>query len=416
MRKSLLRKIKDAKKAPVLVLGMGPTALAVIRDLGRRGIPVIGVDSYWWMIGFYSKYCNKLALLDPEKNENELFKVLLDYGEALERKSVLFAIDDNFIAFLSKYAHRLRSYYRFPLTAEDYERKFLNKRNFYQLCKQRGISFPITYFPNSLEEVKDISQKVPFPCIIKPVYSHIWAKRFKVTKAIKINSPKELLHTYKKISLSLSNTELMIQEVIGGGDDRIYLCAIYLDSSGEPLSVFTGRTIRQYPPDFGTKCLAEGFKDNYIAKLSIEILRKIGFCGICGVEFKKDPKDGQLKIMEVNPRVVRWYGLTEACGVPVIYTAYKDLIGEKQPKWKSSKWVQKHKKWISFWRDIASSLLYICRDQLSFRDWIGSLKGRKELMFGLDDISLFLYFPFYVTFKTITSLIERLKYKIFVES
>ena len=43
-------------------------------------------------------------------------------------------------------------------------------------------------------------------------------------------------------------------------------------------------------------------------------LRAVGFHGISQVEFKRDPRDGVYKLMEINPRLWQWHGLAAACG------------------------------------------------------------------------------------------------------
>ena len=54
---------------------------------------------------------------------------------------------------------------------------------------------------------------------------------------------------------------------------------------------------------------------------------RLDFHGIAQVEWKRDPRDGALKLIEVNPRLWQWRGLTGECGAGVIEIAYWDLIG-----------------------------------------------------------------------------------------
>ena len=45
------------------------------------------------------------------------------------------------------------------------------------------------------------------------------------------------------------------------------------------------------------------------------------------VEFKRDPRDGRFKLMEVNPRFWLWHGLAASLGVDFARIAYHDLLG-----------------------------------------------------------------------------------------
>jgi len=42
------------------------------------------------------------------------------------------------------------------------------------------------------------------------------------------------------------------------------------------------------------------------------------------VEFKRDPRDGKFKLMEINPRLWQWHGLAAACGIDLPRIAYAD--------------------------------------------------------------------------------------------
>jgi predicted ATP-grasp superfamily ATP-dependent carboligase len=61
----------------------------------------------------------------------------------------------------------------------------------------------------------------------------------------------------------------------------------------------------------------------------LRLLRAVGFQGISQVEFKRDPRDGVYKLMEINPRLWQWHGLAAACGVDLPRIAYSDLLGER---------------------------------------------------------------------------------------
>ena len=61
----------------------------------------------------------------------------------------------------------------------------------------------------------------------------------------------------------------------------------------------------------------------------LRLLKALGFHGISQVEFKRDPRDGRYKLMEVNPRLWQWHGLAAACGVDLPLIAYRDLTGEQ---------------------------------------------------------------------------------------
>jgi predicted ATP-grasp superfamily ATP-dependent carboligase len=61
---------------------------------------------------------------------------------------------------------------------------------------------------------------------------------------------------------------------------------------------------------------------------ALRLLEAFGYYGLSQVEFKRDPRDGGFKLMEINPRLWQWHGLATACGVDLPRIAYDDLVGE----------------------------------------------------------------------------------------
>jgi carbamoylphosphate synthase large subunit len=60
-------------------------------------------------------------------------------------------------------------------------------------------------------------------------------------------------------------------------------------------------------------------------------LRGLECYGLSQTEFKRDPRDGAYKLMEVNPRLWQWHGLAAAVGVDFPLIAYWDLLGARLP-------------------------------------------------------------------------------------
>ena len=100
-------------------------------------------------------------------------------------------------------------------------------------------------------------------------------------------------------------------------------------------------------------------------------------------------------MMEINQRPVLWCALVEASGVPLTYTAYRDLIGEPVPNASQQK---EGVKWIYTARDLVSSISYISRRQLAIGDWFSSIRGKKvHANFAWDDMQLMPMLPVYLT-------------------
>ena len=356
-----------------IVLGMSPTGLALIRGLGRRGIGVWGNDIDWYRAGYFSRYCRRLATLNPETEEQKLLNRLLEFGSQVQGKSVIFATDDEYLVFLARNNEALMPYFHYPRVDSELVDSFLNKKKFYELCDKYEIPKPVTYIVHDESELEKVTKTLRYPAIIKPIYSHIWALKYGFLKAIKVYDKFELIEHYKKLNEMKYN--VLIQEVIGGNEDQIYIFSGYFNECSEPLRFFTGRKLRQYPYEFGTTTVAESLWEPEVADLSIRFLRNLKFHGLCDVEFKKDPSDQKFKMIEINPRIARWHSLADASGTDLSFTAYADLLGEKvEPQQE----FQEHVKWVFLFRDVPTSIMSILNGTMSLSSWRKSIQGTRE--------------------------------------
>ena len=355
---------RDNKYPAAVVLCLTATGLSVARSLGAHGIPVIGLDGNHLQIGHFSKYVGgrmTRPYIDQPKN---LFRKLISIAENSEQIPVLFAAGDDEIQFVSEWANTLSPYFIMP---ESYNRKFsglmLDKIHFYKACLDLGAEIPKTLFPESLEDVSRQSKEVRYPAIIKPGFGHAWRERLKGKKVLEVSSPSDLVVAFE--TYSLEPKDMVIQEVVPGKEDNIAVFGGYFNKESEPLSVFTAQKTRQYPPMFGSASLCESLWYPEIAEMSIDLVRRMGYHGVCGTEYKWDPRDNQWKLMEINFRPTLWFAITRASGVDIVYDAYLDLTGRPvEPKIGTQK---NGVLWQYLVRDIASVAYYVKKREMTWK-------------------------------------------------
>ncbi len=304
----------------VIFLGAGPTALAGIREVGEEGIQTYSIGLNPYETALFSKYTTKLGYAHPEKEPEKLLKILNDFSSKEKDINILIPTGDESIEFLSKYKDRLKSKFRFSLLKNDISEIILNKEKFADLCKEVGIPAPKTWTPNSEITLEEWAETVMYPCFIKPVYYHKWAKIYGLKKGFLVTSKEELIKIYNEIQKNFQ--DLIVQEVIPGDDSNIVVfTANFKEDDVE--QIFTGRKIRQYPVNFGTTTCAVSENIEEIKEYSIRLLKHINYHGVCDVEFKYDKRDNLYKIIEVNARTGRWYRLVTASGKkPLLASIY----------------------------------------------------------------------------------------------
>jgi predicted ATP-grasp superfamily ATP-dependent carboligase len=211
-----------------------------------------------------------------------------------------------------------------------------------------------------------------YPAILKPSRRDArWRARHSV-KLYEIGAPDELFRRWD--ALPRDHGPMLLQECIPGPDTQLVFSLTYLTRAGEPLAMFTGRKLRQFPPRFGTSSMAESRWDPEVAELSLTILSALGYVGYASVEFKRDPRDGQLRIIEVTGRTWYPHGLATRCGINLPWLAYRDCLDlpvERPLGFPSAV------KWIDEDRDLRSALAYRRRGELTLAGWLASYRGRR---------------------------------------
>ncbi len=102
------------------------------------------------------------------------------------------------------------------------------------------------------------------------------------------------------------------------------------------------------------------------------------------IEFKRDLRDGQLKVIECNPRLTDAQALVRAAGVPIDEIIYRSVTGQTILQHRQT---DKDIRMLDLMRDFAAYLELRRRKELSLREWLASLgKGQKiSSLFSITD-------------------------------
>ena len=381
-------------KYPAVILCLTATGLSVARTLGRKGIEILGVDGNRWQIGHFSRYVDKSSTLSCKENKEELLEYLITYANSKDTRPLLFAAGDDEVQFVSEYAEILKKTFIMQNSyREDLTGSLLNKIELYKKCLELGAEIPVTLFPKSVRHVETISKRISYPAIIKPGFGHEWRVKFNGRKVIEVSSPDELLTEFQRYCADAD--DMVIQEVVPGKEENIAIFGGYFDEDYEPVSIFTGQKIRQYPPMFGSGSLCESHWYPEIAEMSIDLMQKLKYHGICGTEYKWDPRDGKWKLIEINFRPTLWFAITRASGVDIVYDAYLDLIGQRVQKKIGTQ--RNGVIWQYLVRDVISVLHYLKKGDIGAAALKQFADPRKEYaIISFKDWGINLMYPFYV--------------------
>jgi predicted ATP-grasp superfamily ATP-dependent carboligase len=355
-------------KAKAFVLNVStPNGLGVIRSLGREGIPVIAVDSRRSAPGLHSRHARPVVLPDPATHPEELLDGLLRTGRELEEKGILFPCSDAFVLFVSRYRQELGDHFEFCIPSQKVLEGMVNKRMQYDEAVRIGTPIAKTFYPSSMEEVRSIRDSLDYPAFIKPYYSHLWYPVFG-NKGFKVESPRELEERYSKIFPT--GLEALVQSIIQGPNtNHIKVCAYY-NHAGERKAMFLTRKMRQNPAEFGVGTIMESFHDDALAKIGLKFFEGIGYRGIGSIELKLDDRDGNFKMIELNPRLWAQNSQPTYAGINFPLIMYRDLTGAPIPASEYRDGVR----WMDTLEDARSFWWYRQRGRTTFselaRSWL----------------------------------------------
>jgi predicted ATP-grasp superfamily ATP-dependent carboligase len=330
-RTRIERYLDGSSAAPAIVLEVGwVNGLGAIQTLARAGVKVLALDHRPFAIGLRSRYCLPLVCPDPYAEEQRFTAFLSELVELLPAPTPILATHDDGLASISRALPKLGGKLLCP--APDAAKLDLLQQKSWQLARaaEANVAAPLTLYPSSASEAREAAKEIGFPLFVKPSEPIAFRKVYPRRRVFSCDSMAGLDEAYEMAAPYAP----MLQEVVPGGDKELYTVGSYLGSEGRALGIFCGRKLRQTPRSrklvprgVGSCRHGEALWLPELVEDSLRLLEVCAYTGISQVEFKRDPRDGRYKLMEINPRLWMWHTLAAACGVNLAHIAYLDLTG-----------------------------------------------------------------------------------------
>jgi predicted ATP-grasp superfamily ATP-dependent carboligase len=346
-------------------------------------VRVYVVDSRRGSPASRSRYCAGSYIWDfLAAAEADTIAFLMDLGKSLGPGCLLFPTCDENAILAASHHKELSKWFAYPAQAPELARSLVSKKEMYFLAKQHGVPVPQTSFPQTMDEVLAFSHTARFPTVAKGI-DGARLKRALGAGVIIAQNEADLLDLYSRLDES-DYCNLMLQEYIPGGDDCVWMFNGYFDSSSECLFGITGKKIRQYPAYTGQTSLGICLSNNIVYETTVRWMKALGYKGILDIGYRYDTRDGQYKVLDVNPRIGATFRLfVDRAGMDVARAFYLDFVAQPVP----SAPARENRKWIVEDCDIGSSLRYWRDGKLGCGRWLRSLGGIEEAAyFALDDI------------------------------
>ena len=369
----------SARRGAVVVGGGGHGALAIVRSLGRRGIPVwLLVDEL--RVATSSRYLRGWSRWPASLPPEQQTEYLLDTAHRNHLEGwTLIPGSEQTPELIASQREALGPIFRLATSSVEAVRDALDKRRSYALADRCGVDHPRTFYPESIAELMRL--EVRFPAILKPSIKAGWNALIGA-KAWKVNDREDLLGRYREAQAMMEPRTIMLQDFIPGGNENQYSYAA-LCRDGTPLASLVARRLRQYPIEFGrSSSLVETLDLPDVETAAQRLLRDMNFTGIVEVEFKRDPRDDKLRLLDINPRVWRWMSLGRRVGVDFPYLLYRMSRSEPIDPVKAIAGVR----WVRMSTDLFAAASEMLRGTTTVRAYLDSLCAPLEFAsFAFDD-------------------------------
>lgn len=300
------------------------------RSFQRQGWKVTCFCSGKCTSGYTSRYLDERYVVPDVKKDEEAFrKFFFGYLQNHEVSLIIPMIDDS-AEFLSKNKEKIEKEYH-AICASETPEKFnyaRNKQLLMSLCEEHDVCHPKTRAlscasegnPNNLTSV---AEYVGFPALIKPDFS---AGARGITK---VNSIEELKEVYPAIEKEFGSCTL--QQFVEQ-PDYYYNVMMYRSAGGEILADAVIKIRRYFPIQGGSSCYSETVRMDSLCEDCRKVLNVIDWHGFADFDVLEDKNTGELKIIEINPRVPSSLQGAAAAGVDFGKVFVADYLGGEIPK------------------------------------------------------------------------------------
>jgi carbamoyl-phosphate synthase large subunit len=202
-----------------------------------------------------------------------------------------------------------------------------DREMFKRAMEEEGLPMPRGGFAHSWAEAEKIVEETGYPAIIRPSFT------LGGTGGGTAYNPEEFEEIVRGGLAASPVTQVLIEESILGwkefelevmrdlADNVVIICSI---ENFDPMGVHTGDSITVAPAQTLTDVEYQRLRD-----MAIRVIRKVGVeTGGSNIQFAVNPDDGQVRVIEMNPRVSRSSALaSKATGFPIAKIAAKLAVG-----------------------------------------------------------------------------------------
>lgn len=271
----------------------------ILKSLHRRGLKVWAADTSKKNICSMSKFCTgSFTYPDPFKEEEAFIKVLKEKIAELQPKVLMPTHDESVV--IMRHRDEFPKDLIIPYESADKLLMLANKAESTEVARKAGVAVPEVY--HSADDVKC------YPVVFKTVIGNS-------AKGVYFPKNKEEL---LKLMEEHKNEDTLLQEWIGGTDYSVD--CVRWDGFCK-MSVYHALVTKT--DGGGTTTQREIVEMPQLEAEAKKLMDAVDFRGVCGMDFRYDPKTNKIAYIETNARFTGGLATPVAAGFDIPWVVYK---------------------------------------------------------------------------------------------
>ena len=289
--------------------------LGIVRSLGRRGIQImVGSSNPRGRSGF-SRYAQRRFTYIPPNKDLAIAHSMIMRRVQEWRPDILMPLFtagwEVVYAFYEEYSGLTTVV---PNPGKELFESLYDKGLLADYADEHEVQIPMTFCPQTMKEAVELRESLPYPVLLKP------RKAVDGAGIQLVTSPAELvavLRQFQRIPV--------IQEKIEGEDLELTILCI----DGLAIAGSAYISLRNMPLPYGPPVACRTIRDKTLMRTGMEFLRRLHYHGVAHLDFRRDKRDGQAKLLDFNPRIAGSNDSSLCSGVDFAYMLYQLARGEK---------------------------------------------------------------------------------------
>lgn len=278
--------------------GDNRSALAATRALGLAGHEVYTACDRQPSLAGASRHARSAELYPSPVISPEAFVQAVHEIVRTNRIDLLMPMTEISTLLLTEHASALPRHCSLPFPDQAAVSAAANKCEVLRLAAELDVPTPRSIEVGSVADGLRAAAEIGLPLVLKSGRSRIWNGQRWISTSVAYASTTDELQA-RLSAIPAEAFPVLAQERIEGPGVGVFVCC---DELGV-IASFAHRRIREKPPSGGQSVLSESTDVDPVAlEHASRLLKALRWRGVAMVEFKRDSRDGSLRLMEINGR------------------------------------------------------------------------------------------------------------------